>query len=126
MLARERLKVVHAVDTARRADSINAWLELATSAEVRRAWRAWMGAIPAWALLSDPTHKAQFATYQGKFFRLIDREHVYVAFATWDQMRESLAASPEGWIKGPVMDCYVEGNPDEMAKCIAAYDAREK
>ena len=49
MVARERLAAVRAVDAARRAAAIDSWLELATPGEVRRAWRAWMGALPLWA-----------------------------------------------------------------------------
>ena len=32
------------------AQQKNDWLEVATAAEVRRAWRSWMGPMPGWAV----------------------------------------------------------------------------
>ncbi len=47
--AMERLRRYRAAAPAHRASERDAWLELATGAEVRRYWRSWMGRIPGWA-----------------------------------------------------------------------------
>jgi hypothetical protein len=54
-------------------------------------------------------------------FHLVDAAGDDAGLATWEQVGESLSASPEGWIEvegSP--DCYVDGNEGEMR---AAYDA---
>jgi hypothetical protein len=53
-------------------------------------------------------------------YPLIDASGEAVGYATWQQVDESLAASPEGWIAvDGSPDCYVEGNEAEMR---AAYE----
>ena len=47
--ARARLERVRAAAPEHRGQALGAWLELATGAEVRRAWRAAWGPMPGWA-----------------------------------------------------------------------------
>ena len=61
---------------------------------------------------------------QGNAFSLINSAGDFAGFATWEQLRESLNASAEGWISHTSgLDVYVEGNVDEMRSILAAYDA---
>lgn len=54
-------------------------------------------------------------------YHLVDSAGDYAGLATWEQVSESLAASPEGWIAvDDSLDCYVEGDESEIR---AAYDA---
>lgn len=54
-------------------------------------------------------------------YPLIDARGEAVGYATWQQVDESLSASPEGWIAvDNSLDCYVEGDESEIR---AAYDA---
>ena len=55
-------------------------------------------------------------------FWLVDARGDCIGLATWDQVSESLAASPEGWIEveGHPRDAYVEGNEETIR---AAFDA---
>ena len=46
--ARARLERVRAAAPEHRGQALGAWLEVATGAEVRRAWRAWVGPMPGW------------------------------------------------------------------------------
>lgn len=64
---------------------------------------------------------AELFTLKFSPFRLIDASGEAVGYATWEQVDESLAATPEGWIEvDGELDCYVEGNENEMR---AAYEA---
>ena len=57
-------------------------------------------------------------------FRLIDSAGDYAGLATWHQVGESLAASPEGWIAIPGRaDCYVEGSETELRTAWEAWCA---
>jgi hypothetical protein len=55
-------------------------------------------------------------------YHLVDSAGDYAGLATWDQVSESLAASPEGWIavEGS-LDCYVEGNESEILAAFLAW-----
>jgi len=56
---------------------------------------------------------------------LIDAAGDYVALATWEQLRESLNASPEGWIEHDSgRHVYADGNEAEMRSALAAYEAQ--
>jgi hypothetical protein len=55
-------------------------------------------------------------------YQLIDASGEPVGYATWDQVSESLSASPEGWIAvDGSLDCYVEGNEAEMRAAFLAW-----
>jgi hypothetical protein len=55
-------------------------------------------------------------------YPLIDASGEAVGYATWAQVDESLAASPEGWIAvDGSLDCFVEGNEAEMRAAYAAW-----
>lgn len=61
---------------------------------------------------------------QGEAFNIYDAKGDFRGFATWAQLRDSLAAGPEGWIEGDHgVDIYVDGNEDEMRDALATYDA---
>lgn len=61
----------------------------------------------------------------GNGFWLINSAGDYIGLATWDNVRDSLAASPEGWIAHESGDVYVDGNESHMRAVLAAYDAEE-
>jgi hypothetical protein len=71
------------------------------------------------------TAETPFATdTEGKPWRLIDRDGYIAGLATWENVRDSLEASHEGWIPGPVtLDVFVDGNVDELGARLAEYDA---
>ena len=48
-LVASRLAQYRAAAYQHRAQARDAWLQVATAAEVRRAWASWMGALPGWA-----------------------------------------------------------------------------
>lgn len=48
--AANRLAALRAAAPEHRWQAYDSWLEVATGAEVRRAWRSWMGPFPGWAL----------------------------------------------------------------------------
>ena len=48
-VAAERLQRLKDAAPEMRAQAFDSWLEAATSSHVRKNWRAWMGAKPAWA-----------------------------------------------------------------------------
>ncbi|MFH1572231.1 MAG: hypothetical protein ABIL09_29845, partial [Gemmatimonadota bacterium] len=45
----DRRHALNAAPPERRAQTLDDWLQVATAAEVRRYWRAWMGMMPGWA-----------------------------------------------------------------------------
>ena len=60
----------------------------------------------------------------GNAFSLTDSAGDFAGFATWEQLRDTLDASPEGWIShSSGLSVYVDGNEDEMRSLLAAYDA---
>lgn len=53
-------------------------------------------------------------------FWLVDEAGNYAGLATWQQVAESLEASPEGWIMSGTLRCYVEGDEFAMRAALAA------
>jgi hypothetical protein len=47
--AAARLKSLRAAPPEMIPQEYDSWLQVATSSQVRRHWRRWMGAFPAWA-----------------------------------------------------------------------------
>jgi hypothetical protein len=55
-------------------------------------------------------------------YHLVDSAGDYAGLATWDQVSESLAASPEGWIAvDGSLDCYVEGEEQALRAAFLAW-----
>jgi hypothetical protein len=55
-------------------------------------------------------------------FHLVDAAGDDAGLATWEQLGDSLAASPEGWISvDGSLDCYVDGNEAEMRAAYYAW-----
>lgn len=49
--AAARLAALRAAAPEHRAAALDSWLQVATAAEVRRAWRSWMSAaMPGWSV----------------------------------------------------------------------------
>jgi hypothetical protein len=60
----------------------------------------------------------------GNAFSLINSAGDFAGLATWEQLRDSIDASPLGWIShSSGLSVYVDGNEDEMRSLLAAYDA---
>lgn len=58
-------------------------------------------------------------------FWLVDARGDYVDLATWEQVGESLACGPEGWIDvGGLRHVYVEGDEAELRAAYAAWAAQ--
>jgi hypothetical protein len=55
-------------------------------------------------------------------YPLIDASGEAVGYATWEQVGESLSASPEGWIAvDGSLDCYVEGEEQSLRAAFLAW-----
>lgn len=73
--ATERLAALKDAAPEKRAQALDAWLQVATPAEVRRAWKDWMGHFPEWAADSKPESKAERDERKQYYAKLAEKGH---------------------------------------------------